>query len=159
MKKLLIWFDKYAEASVMGLLIFLMTIFMAIQIVLRYCFGNSLIWVEEVIVYFNVWIGFIGISYCVRYKCDMKIDASGIFPSTIAKYFRYISSIVLFIVYLYMGYIGIGVVKTLMRTGQRSPAAGIPMYFVYGSLMIGCLLSSFRFIQRFYLFIRSKKEG
>jgi TRAP-type C4-dicarboxylate transport system permease small subunit len=159
MKKLLLWLDKYAEASVMGVMILLTTIFMSVQIVLRYCFGNSLIWVEEVVVYFNVWIGFLGISYCVRYKNDMRIDVSAILPKNFAKILRFISDGILFLSYLYLGNTGIKVVRALMRTHQKSPAARIPMYFVYSALLVGCILATIRFLQRFYLYVRQAKKG
>jgi len=159
MKKTLLWLDRYAEASVMGLMLALITIFMAMQVILRYCFHSSLIWVEEVIVYFNVWIGFLGISYCVRYKSDMRIDVSGLVPAAVSRWLRRGSDFILFVAYVYLGTVGIKVVGNFYRTDQRSPAARIPMFLVYGALLCGCVLATLRFLQRVYLFLREKGRG
>ncbi len=62
MKQFLHWLDENAEKFSMGLLLALMVILTAIQVVLRYFFKSSIVGVEEVVVYFNVWIGFVGCS-------------------------------------------------------------------------------------------------
>ena len=158
MKKILRWLDQQGEAAVIGILVAGMSILMGIQVVLRYCFHNSLSWVEEVIVYFHVWCGFIGLSYCVRHNSDMRIDISGIIPKPVAKALRWISDIILMAFYLYMGLTGITVVQNLMASGQKSPASHIPMFVVYGSFMVGCFLALFRFVQKVVLLVLDHKK-
>lgn len=160
MKKFLQWIDLHGEAAAIGVLVAGMSILMAIQVILRYVFHNSLSWVEEVVTYFHVWCGFIGLSYCIRHDADMRIDISGIIPKSVAKVLRWVSDLILMAFYLYMGVTGIGVVQSLMATGQKSPAAQIPTYIVYSSFMVGCFLALFRFAQKLILLFlnRGKRD-
>lgn len=161
MKKIFKWLDLHGEAAAIGIMVAAMAILMMIQVVLRYCFHTGIRWVEEVVIYLNVWCGFIGISYCVRYNNDMRIDASSILPKSVAKLLKTVSDFVLFLFYIYLFKTGLVVVKNLMATGQRSPAAQIPMSVVYAAVMVGCLLASFRFIQRVvrWFLMRKKEKG
>ena len=153
MKKILTWLDVHGEAAVIGVLVAAMSVLMIIQVTLRYLFHTGINWVEEVVVYMHVWCGFIGLSYCVRHKSDMRIDISNILPPVVAKALRFISDAILLGFYIYMFKTGIGVMRQLISTGQKSAAAQIPMYYVYGALMVGCLLATLRFIQRIILWV------
>lgn len=148
MKKVLYWLDEHAEGAVIGLLVAAISILMFIQCILRYVFHTGINWVEEVVVYMHVWCGFIGIAYCVRHDNDMRIDMSSILPPKVAKAMKILADLLLMVFYIYMLHTGIGVVQQLQKTGQKSPAASIPMYYVYGAFAVGCALALIRYLQR-----------
>ena len=154
MKKVLQWLDLHAEGTVIGLLVAAMAILMFIQCILRYVFHTGINWVEEVVVYFHVWCGFIGISYCVRHDNDMRIDLSSVLPPKVARILKVVSDLLLMAFYVYMLITGVGVVQQLKRTGQASPAASIPMYYVYGAFAVGAALALLRYVQRVVLWIK-----
>ncbi len=158
MKQFLHWLDENAEKFSMGLLLALMVILTAIQVVLRYFFKSSIVGVEEVVVYFNVWIGFLGCSYGMKFKNDMRVDLSSVLPHWLSVALRTVSDVILFVFYIYMVYVGRTVVGRLIRSGQKSPAARIPMYIVYSAFMVGCALAVFRYVQRVWRFAKSASK-
>lgn len=158
MKQFLYWLDENAEKFSMGLLLSLMVILTAVQVVLRYFFKSSIVGVEEVVVYFNVWIGFLGCSYGMKFKNDMRVDLSSVLPCWLAVFLRTVSDVILFVFYIYIAYVGHAVIGRLIRTGQRSPAARIPMYVVYSAFMVGCVLAVFRYLQRVWRIVKSASK-
>ena len=159
MKKFMTWLDLHGEAAMIGTMVAAMSILMGMQVILRYVFQTSISWVEEVVVYFHIWCGFIGLSYCIRHNSDMRIDISNILPKKVASTLRWISDIILIAFYVYMAKAGVEVVLSLIQSGQKSPAAHIPMFLVYASIMVGCLLALLRFIQRIIRLSLARKDG
>ena len=158
MKYGLAWFDKNFETLVISSLLVAITVLSAIQVVMRYCF-SALSWVEEVVVYFNVWIGFIGLGYAVLRDNNLRVDLTNFLPKKLGFWMKQVADFITFCTYLYLGYCGIGVLEHSMRTGQTSPAAEIPVTYLYLALMVGAILGCFRYLQRMYrLFIAPKGE-
>ena len=158
MKKLLCWLDQHGEAAFIGVMVALMSIIMLVQTVMRYAFGAGFRWAEEIVCYFHIWCGFIGLSYCVRHNADMRVDISNILPPAVSKTLRLLSDAVLVVFYVFMCYTGIDVIRKLMESGQRSPAGRIPMWIVYAACSTGMFLALVRFIQRGILWFRKRNR-
>ncbi len=158
MKKLICWLDENFEIAIISVMVTLITIFMTIQVVLRYCFANSLSWVEETVVFLNIWIAFLGLSYSMKKGTDMKMDFSYLLPKIPRLIVNWLSELVLLGFYIYMTKIGYTVVASMIATGQKSSAALIPLYLVYSSLMIGSALSILRYFQKVYLRFSKKRK-
>lgn len=143
----------------MSICLIVITVLCAIQIVLRYCFGSALSWVEEVVVYLNVWLGFIGASYAVLRNNNLRVDVETFIPPKVYVTLNLIAGIATFAFYVYIARIGIRVVTQAIETGQVSPASEIPAYWLYGALLVGSLLASFRCLQRAYRGIAHKQQA
>ena len=158
MRKIICWLDKNFEVAVIGLLVMAITILMAVQVVMRYCFANSLSWVEETVVYFNIWIAFLGFSCAMKHNSDLKIDFTYILPKTPRLIVQWLSELILLGFYIYMVKIGFKVVASMIASGQKSTAALIPLYFVYSSIMVGSILAILRYFQKVYLRFSASKN-
>jgi TRAP-type C4-dicarboxylate transport system permease small subunit len=158
MKNILTQIDKNFEKVLISILLILITVFCTMQVILRYCFSNALPWVEEVVVYMHVWIGFIGCSYAMQQDIVLRVDYGPVLPPKVTTLLNAIADFVTVCFYIFICYIGLNVTQTLYNRGQLSPAAEIPMYFVYSSLMIGTGLAVIRWMQRVYRLACNKKN-
>lgn len=64
------------EEGLMALILGVMTILTFVQVVLRYVFNSGFIWQLEANYYLFSWLVMIGISYCVRVRAHIGVDAA-----------------------------------------------------------------------------------
>lgn len=65
-----------AEEGLIALILGVMTVLTFIQVVLRYVFNSGLDWQLESNYYLFAWLAMIGISYCVRVRAHIGVDAA-----------------------------------------------------------------------------------
>ena len=63
------------EESLIALILGVMTVLTFIQVVLRYGFNSGFIWALEADFYLFAWMVLLGISYCVRERAHIGVDA------------------------------------------------------------------------------------
>jgi len=155
MKGHLLWVEQNFETLIISILLVCIVMLSFLQVVMRYCFSSAISWVEEIVVLCNVWIGFIGCSYAVLRDSNLRVDADTFFKHNIAQAIKHIADFITCIFYIYIAYCGIAVVEKFKEINQTTPAAEIPIYYLYAALMVGATLAVFRYIQRmFNLFMR-----
>jgi C4-dicarboxylate transporter DctQ subunit len=66
----------HVEEGLIALILGAMTILTFIQVVLRYGFNSGFIWALEADFYLFSWLVLIGISYCVRVRAHIGVDAA-----------------------------------------------------------------------------------
>jgi C4-dicarboxylate transporter DctQ subunit len=64
------------EEGLIALILGVMTILTFVQVVLRYVFNTGFIWQLEANFYLFSWLVMIGISYCVRVRAHIGVDAA-----------------------------------------------------------------------------------
>ena len=64
------------EEGLIALILGVMTILTFVQVVLRYVFNSGFIWQLEANFYLFSWLVMIGISYCVRVRAHIGVDAA-----------------------------------------------------------------------------------
>ncbi len=64
------------EEGLIALILGVMTVLTFVQVVLRYGFNSGLDWQLESNYYFFAWLVMIGISYCVRVRAHIGVDAA-----------------------------------------------------------------------------------
>ena len=64
------------EEGLIALILGVMTILTFTQVVLRYVFNSGFIWQLEANFYLFSWLVMIGISYCVRVRAHIGVDAA-----------------------------------------------------------------------------------
>lgn len=65
-----------AEEGLIALILGVMTLLTFVQVVLRYGFNSGFIWQLEANFYLFSWLVMIGISYCVRVRAHIGVDAA-----------------------------------------------------------------------------------
>jgi TRAP-type C4-dicarboxylate transport system permease small subunit len=152
------WLDTKFEETLMAIALWAIVIIMGMQVVMRYLFGSSLSWSEEISRYFFIWFTFLGLSYAVRNNSHIRIDIlESTFPK-LKKPMEIIGDAFFLAFCVYMIRPSITTLQGLYRTWQTSPALEIPMFFVYLSLLVGFILTILRLLQKYYMMIFKKKD-
>ena len=74
------------EEALIALILGVMTVLTFIQVVLRYGFNSGFIWALEADFYLFSWLVMLGISYCVRVRAHIGVDAAvRMFPPPVRR--------------------------------------------------------------------------
>jgi C4-dicarboxylate transporter DctQ subunit len=101
---------------------------------------------------------FIGISYGVKKGSHMRIDMLEHFFPRLKKPLGFFADVCFLAFAVIMIKPGLKVLNAIKLSGQTSPAAGVPMHFVYTGLLVGFSLVIIRTIQKFVLMFTKKGE-
>lgn len=157
--KVLRWLDKNFEEKLMSLTLWSIVVIMGIQVIMRYVFRSSLVWSEEVSRYLFIWMVFVGMSYGIKNGTHMRIDMLEHFFPKLKKGLGILADLCFLTFAAFMIGPGFTVIKSLVTTGQTSPAAEIPMYIVYTGLLVGFILVLFRVIQKYIVKFLQKLQS
>ena len=154
------FFDEHAEDYILVALMSAMTIVIFIQVVMRYVFKSSLSWSEELARYLFVWLSYLSISYGIKNRKHVKIEAAlHLFPKKIRPYVVIIGDIVTLIWSIFVIITGWIMTQKVFVSGQTSPAISIPMYVIYFAPCLGYILSAFRTVQTIVLRFGNIRRG
>ena len=146
----LVWLDKNFEKWFISGLLILIAFLSMLQVVMRYCFSNALPWVEETVVYMNVWIGFIGCSYAMLQDSALRVDFGPLLPQGMSDAMKALGDAISVGCYIFLCYVGYRIVLDAFARGQTSPAAEIPVWILNAALLCGSALAILRWLQRLY---------
>lgn len=143
--KIVKWLNEYFEEYILVILSAFTVVIIFLQVVMRYAFEASLIWSEEIARYAFIWMIYIGVSYAVKRKKHLGVDAlSMIFDRKGQIIISMIANISFLIFAVSMTYFGIDIVMKVTRT---SAAMQIPLSWVYAAPVAGFILTTIRLIQ------------
>jgi|SRR5699024_3604234 len=154
--KIINWLDEHFEEYILIILsVFTVTVIF-LQVVMRYIFGNSLAWSEEIARYAFIWMIYIGVSYAVKKNKHLKVDALTMLFGDKGKLIIDILANILFFVFAaVIAYFSFDIVGRITR---ESAALQIPMSWVYAAPLAGMILTIIRLIQNMISQINSMKN-
>lgn len=121
MKKLLKILDEHAEDVLAVILMSAATLIIVIQVIMRYLFKNSLSWSEEMARYLFVWMTFISISYGIKMRKHVKIEAAlSLFPKSIRPLVVIIGDIFSLVWCVFVTVVGFNLIGKVVRCKVRS---------------------------------------
>jgi TRAP-type transport system small permease protein len=126
------------EKAVGGALLLLLTVTVFVQVVFRFLIDLPLAWSEELSRYSFVWLTMIVAPVCIRLKANIGTGTLAAMPARTALIVELCGgalTLLFAVVLLVWGAMLLDVVKL-----QRSPAMGIPMYWVYAAIPCGASL-------------------
>jgi TRAP-type C4-dicarboxylate transport system permease small subunit len=142
-KKFLDNFEEYFVVWTMAL----MTALVFCQVVMRYIFGNSLSWSEELARFIFMWLSWVGASYAVKERSHFRVEMfANLLRGRHRKRFELLILAVWFGFSVVLAGLGTQLMIFLMETGQISAAMEIPMSWVYASVPAGCALMAIRLV-------------
>ncbi|WP_082235407.1 TRAP transporter small permease [Halobacillus massiliensis] len=148
MVKAMKWVDENLEKYLMFILLAVMVVVVFLQVFMRYIMDNSLSWSEELARYCFIWVIYVGISYGVKKRRHISVDAMMLLFKDKAKIYFSILANVLFLVFCgFVVFYGSGIVSQLLAFGQTTPALQIPTAIVYAAPPVGMGLAGIRLIQ------------
>lgn len=149
------WLDKNFEYAILAVLLFTLTVFSFSNVVLRYCFGSSIIWADEVCRFALVLSGFFSIPCWVRNKTGIRVDALLVLlPAKARAVCEYAVTFAMLALFAYL-LKGTGmVVAGAVRINLVSPSLQFPMHYLYDAIWFAFLLSVVRLVQALAVQIR-----
>lgn len=116
-----------------------MSVLVFANVVSRYVFNYSFIWVEEVTRYMMVWVGFIGSGLVLRYGAHIAVEAfQDLLPTRAAQVTRAIVVLVLAATFIAMTWLGVQYVRFAWE--QETPVFNWNFGMVYLAIPIGSAL-------------------
>lgn len=126
-------------------LVMLMLLALAAQVFLRYVFGKSLSWSEELALLGFAWIVVITTAIGVRRMTHARMDLMlNILPTSLHKWLEKLIALLLLGLGLFIAYAGWGYFQE--TRGSTSAAVGFPIEFLYAAApAFGVLIALFSF--------------
>ncbi|MDD4842869.1 MAG: TRAP transporter small permease [Anaerotignum sp.] len=154
------WLDEEFELAICSILMVVMTVLIFVQVIMRYVFGSSLVWSEEMARYVFIWLIYLGISYGARVMKHIKIEAAlGLFPKKLRPFVIILGDILFLVFSAVIVYLAYGIVMQQVKLNQKSPAMQIPMWFMYSAPMVGFAFTAIRQLQVIFMKIKDLKKG
>jgi TRAP-type C4-dicarboxylate transport system permease small subunit len=128
-----------ANRWVLIVLMGVMAVLVFANVVLRYAFNNSIVWVEELTRYMMVWVGFLGSGLVLRYGAHIAVEAfQDILPTPVARALRAVIALLLAGTFAWMTWLGIRYVG--FAWDQETPILQWRTGLVYLAVPIGSAL-------------------
>ena len=154
MKKVIEFFDKVPVSRwLSSIFLIAMALIMTMNVILRYIFGFSFNWGDEILRYLCVFMAFFGTAagFNSGVHIGIYVFVEHVIPEKARKYFRLFADIVTVIFLCFLLYYGIIMYQRIVQTGQLSPALKVPMQYIYAVIpVMACLSIIQMLLQIFY---------
>lgn len=134
-------FDKFLDAinAVTGVILAILCAIVFVQVIMRYIFGHSLSWSEELTRYMFVWIIYLGVNLGIRGDNQIKIDLMDLALHGKALKVLHILQYLISMAACVFAMIGS---YYLIQIGKlaKSPTLHAPMWLIYIVFPIGFVL-------------------
>jgi len=103
---------------------------------MRYVIGSSLVWAEEIMVFTMIFIVMMGAVLVALRDAHLRIDVFAVLaPPAVQKMLRMLSSLLLCLVCGWLAVHSHTVVSLMLRLGQKSVAARLPMWLPHSFVL------------------------
>ena len=154
MKKVIEFFDKVPVSKwLSSIFLIAMALIMTMNVILRYVFGFSFNWGDEILRYLCIFMAFFGTAagFNSGVHIGIYVFVENVIPEKARTYFRLFADLVTVAFLCFLTYYGIIMYKRIVETGQVSPALHVPMQFIYAVIPVMAILSIIQMlIQIFY---------
>ncbi len=114
-----------------------------IQVVSRYCLGNTLSWPEETCRFSFIWLAYMGMSSCMRRDTHLKVDIFTAKLSGLRSLVVYgLDMIISAAFFAFACYCGIEMLALVTESEQQALTLPIPLVFVWAAIPLTFGLSA-----------------
>jgi TRAP-type C4-dicarboxylate transport system permease small subunit len=143
--KTLVRFLSSFESTLASALVVFLTILLSVQILNRYVFQTSLVWVEEIARISFVWMIYFAVAGAARENRHVRVGIIDMFLSPRAlRIGNFVADAVVLAFSLTVVWLGIELVRSSIRFGDRSPVTEIPMSVIYAVIPFCFALIAYR---------------
>lgn len=154
------WLDRHLEEALLSIFLLTLILLTSANVILRYIFNSGLTWSDEICKYCLIFSGFISISYWIRNKSGICVDALvQILPKGVQKILGILTQLIVLLFFIWMFRGSINVLRSIAKSGQVSGTLQISMVYIYMAPVIGFGLAVFRVVQVMVLDLMSTKKG
>ena len=148
------------EEAIIALLLAAMTLLVFVEVVLRFGFGQGLMWAQELTLHLSAWMVLFGVSYGIKVGSHIGVDALvKILPSTIR---RVVSALAVIACLIYCGLFASGAwvyLSKMHKIGIEMEDLPVPKWIAHSILLIGMILMAIRLLILLWAIITGKAEG
>ena len=138
--RLIGWVWAGARVTV-GVLLLAATALVFVNVVLRYVFNYALSWGDEVITYSLLWLVFLGSGVAARQSGHISMEALLTLLSRRAQQLNAVLvNVACAVLSAIVGFLGWRLAMAVRALDQVGPASGVPVYWVYLAIPVGCVL-------------------
>lgn len=143
------WLNEHFEEYILSFLLVVIASVVMLQVIMRYAFNASLSWAEEASRYAFVWSALISIGYSIKERTILKVDTLvEALPNGLRNLMTNLGNCIGTFFFGYLFVVSVPTVQRVVRSGQTSPALGVPMSWIYFATVVGFFLAALRSIQR-----------
>jgi len=122
-----------------------MVVTISLQVFNRYVLGSSLYWSEELGRYLFIWAVYIGCAYATQQDKHLGVELIERFaPPVVSRVTGVLADLVSLAFCAVATWWSVNMLEFLTMTGQKAPALGVPVTWVYLCVPIGFGLTSIR---------------
>ncbi|KEQ04194.1 TRAP transporter small permease [Pseudorhizobium pelagicum] len=148
-------FDRrfiWANQALIGCLMLVMTVLVFANVLLRYFFGVSLPWVEELTRYMMIWVAYLGAGLALRAGAHVAVEiVQDLLPVPLMRILRHVIATAILVFLAAVAWHGFAYAQFTMR--QTTPVLNVPLGLVYLGVPIGCLIAAIHLLLGFRHFI------
>ncbi len=134
------WLDNAFRVSI-GVLLLAATALVFVNVVLRYVFNYGMSWSDEVTKYSLLWLVFLGSGVAARQGGHISMEALLTLLSPRARQLNAVLvNAVCALLSAIVGFFGWRLAMAVRTLDQVGPASGLPVFWVYLAIPVGCLL-------------------
>ena len=146
MKKILRFLSEF-EIGFAELLLAILTVLLFFQILNRYFFHKSFVWLEEICRISFVWLIYFAVAIAAKENRHIRVNVINMFLPAFALKIATLIADTLWVAFnLIMTWLGILLIKSTIQYEYRSPVTEIHMGFVYFVIPFCFALMAFRII-------------
>jgi len=139
----------------LGSLILLGVVLNFANVVGRYVFRKPIIWAEEVLVFMMIWCVLLGATLVTWEGSHLKMDAvHALAPRRLRRVLNLVATVAFLAAGLFVLVQSVRVMGLMLRTGQRSVVAELPMIVPYGAVPLSFAIIVVMLVWRFRAFVR-----
>lgn len=146
MKRLVHFFATFESTFAYVLVVFL-TILLSLQIVNRYVFHTSFVWVEEIARISFVWMIYFCVASAAREDRHVRVGIVDLFlPEPALRVINHIADFITIGFSLVVVWLGVQLIQASIRYGDTSPVTEIPMWLIYAVIPFCFALIAYRIL-------------
>ena len=131
MKKTLEFLRTF-EQTFSYVLIVLLTVLLSTQVINRYVFSTSFVWVEEIARISFVWLIYFCVASAARENRHIRVGLIDMFlPPAAIKFITYVADALVIIFNIFIVWFGVKLMISTFGYGEKTPVTNIPMALIY----------------------------
>ncbi len=147
MRAALRWLGDF-ELALAKVLLVALTALLSIQIVNRYVFHTSFVWLEEIARISFVWLIYFSAASAAKDDRHIRIEIADLFlPPPALKAMTLVADVLVIVFDLVIVWLGILLIRSTIQYGDVTPVTDIPMGLIYAVIPICFALMAFRVLR------------
>ncbi|MEL7650195.1 MAG: TRAP transporter small permease [Sedimentibacter sp.] len=141
------WYNEI-ESTICVIIMIFMLVTLFFQVIVRYLFGYSYAWIDELSRYSLIWFAYLAAVYAIIHNAHIKIDLFlNVWPKKVRNFIQLLSNVIFFIYCIAVTYFSTHWLIGLNKAGTVSMGTGVSMALFSSIIPLSHFLMAIRLIQ------------